>query len=57
MTKPIRLDDEAQEELQAAVQRYEKERPGLGQDLLESVGEAFGEIERRLATFPIAPTR
>lgn len=34
MTKPVRVEGEAEEELRAAVAWYEEQRPGLGADLL-----------------------
>ena len=48
MSKPVRLDDEADEELSAAVSWYEKRLPGLGLDLLNEANEA----KRRLAERP-----
>jgi hypothetical protein len=33
MTKPIRVDAEAEEEISNAIDRYEREREGLGAEL------------------------
>ena len=41
MSKPIRVEDAARDELRAAVAWYEERQPGLG-------GEFFGEVERTL---------
>jgi hypothetical protein len=44
MTKPIRLDSEAEEEIDAAVAWYEAQRPGLGLELLEALDEAKARL-------------
>ncbi len=55
MTKPVRFEVEAAEELLAASSWYENERSGLGGDLLRSIYEAVDEIGKRPETFPLAP--
>ena len=45
MSKPLRIDREAQEELGAAVSWYEDQRPGLGRELLDAVDETLRRIE------------
>jgi hypothetical protein len=42
------IEPEAEDELEAAVLRYENERSGLGQRLLDAVTETFDQI----AQFP-----
>lgn len=44
MTRPIRFDDEAEDELMAAAIWYEKQRPGLGRELLTAVDRAVQRI-------------
>jgi plasmid stabilization system protein ParE len=44
MTKPLRFDDEAAEELDAAAGWYEVRRPGLGLDFLAAVREACARL-------------
>ena len=44
MSKPLRAEPEALEELQAAARWYEQRRDGLGFELLASVREATGRI-------------
>jgi toxin ParE1/3/4 len=45
MTGPIRFDHEASDELEAAVLWYERQRPGLGEEFLQSVDEAIHRIQ------------
>jgi toxin ParE1/3/4 len=42
VSKPLRVEDAARDELRAAVARYEEKRPGLG-------AEFFTEVQRTLA--------
>lgn len=50
MIKPLRLDEEAAEELDAAATWYEVRRPNLGIDFIAAVREAL----RRIAASPRA---
>ena len=43
MSKPLRVDREAEEELHAAASWYEGQRPGLGHELLNAVDETMGD--------------
>ena len=45
MTKTIRIDAEAEEEIFHAVDRYEKEREGLGLELWEDLQAAMKTLE------------
>ena len=45
MSKPVRLDQEAEEELEAAHEWYESQRVGLGGEFLDSVQEVLLRIE------------
>lgn len=53
MTKPVRFDREAEEELAAAVAWYESQRRGLGLDLLEVIDEAISSIGEAPLQFPL----
>ncbi len=53
MTKPVRLDLAAEEELRAAEEFYEA-RAGLGADFLLAVREAGRRIAFRPLSFPLA---
>ena len=44
MTKEIRLDPEAEEELAHAIDRYESEREGLGAEFLDEVSTAMATL-------------
>ena len=46
MTKPIRTEPEANEELLEAVRWYEQRRPGLGLEFLAAIGAAVELIQR-----------
>lgn len=56
MTKPVRLDEDAQEELDAAVAWYDAQtgRAEIGTELLDAVDSAIGRISRSPEVFPIA---
>lgn len=55
MTKPLRLDDEAVEELEAAAAWYEARRQDLGLDFVATIREALLRIADRPQTWPLAP--
>lgn len=44
MTRRIRIESAAREELSAAIDWYEEQRPGLGCELLDSVDDAIGRF-------------
>ena len=44
MTRRVRIESAAREELAAAVQWYEEQRPGLGGEFLDSVHEAITRL-------------
>lgn len=50
--KPIRYDPEAEEELREAVAWYERQRPGLGAELLAAVQQRLTVVQRRPESFP-----
>lgn len=56
MTKPVRFDREAEEELAAAVDWYESQRHGLGLDLLEVIEDAISRIGKAPLQFPLLPS-
>jgi len=41
MTKPIRIDAEAEEEISHAIDRYEREREGLGAEFWDALKVAM----------------
>ena len=45
MKRPLRLDREAEEEIEAAWSWYEERRPGLGREFLLAVEEALRLLE------------
>lgn len=51
--KPVRLDDEAEQELAAAFAWYEARVGGLGDELLAVIDEQIAVIERVPKTFPL----
>ena len=53
--KPIRLEPEAKQELAFAAAWYERQRQGLGQELLAEVDAVFTAIVRRPNQFPSYP--
>jgi hypothetical protein len=55
MTKPLRFDGDAVEELEAAAAWYEERRRGLGFDLIEAIREALLHIAHQPRTWPLAP--
>jgi len=46
VTKPIRIEPEAAEELLQAARWYQRRRPGLGSALLAAMGAALELIQR-----------
>jgi toxin ParE1/3/4 len=44
MKKPIRFDDEAEDEIAHAIDRYESEREGLGTEFWEELSDAIDEL-------------
>ena len=56
MTKPVRFDREAEEELAAAVDWYESQRLGLGLDLLDVIEGAISRIGEATLQFPLLPS-
>ena len=55
MTKPLRFDDDAAEEMEEAAQRYEARRANLGRDFLAAVRAVTDRIAERPATWLLAP--
>ncbi len=45
MRKPVRLDAEAEQEIGAAIDWYESERPGLGTEFLDAIRTAIRSLE------------
>ncbi len=46
MTKPLRLDAEAEEELRAAADWYEAQKLGLGKDFLDAIDDALDRLRK-----------
>lgn len=46
MTKPLRLERAARDELRSSVRWYEDQRPGLGDDFLDALESAFERVTR-----------
>jgi plasmid stabilization system protein ParE len=55
MTKPLRLDEEAEKELAFADSWYEARRPGLGGDFVAAVRTASQRIARRPKQYRLVP--
>jgi|SRR5688572_2513683 toxin ParE1/3/4 len=53
MSKPLRLDDEAREELEVAAQWYEARRTDLGIDFLAAVRGALALVGERPRSWPL----
>lgn len=56
MTKPVRFDREAEEELAAAVDWYESQQHALGLDLREVIDDAISRIGEAPLQFPLLST-
>ena len=50
--KPLRIEDDAEEELKAAADYFEDKRPGLGLALEERIREALQKIQRNPGLYP-----
>ncbi len=55
MTKLVHFEGEAEEELKAAVDWYETQRPGLGLELLAAVQETIESLEGGSLPFGLDP--
>lgn len=55
MNKAIRLDDEAAEELEAAMEWYEARRSGLGSELVAATREALRRVQARPKAWSLVP--
>ena len=55
MAPAVRFEDEAAEELAAAVDWYDHRRPGLGSAFLAALDATSSAIARRPARFPLVP--
>ena len=53
MTKPLRFDDEAVEEMDAAAQWYEARRENLGLEFIAEVRQALTSIANAPDTWPV----
>jgi toxin ParE1/3/4 len=53
VTKPVRFDAEAEDEIAAAAAWYEEKRGGLGVEFLDAVEEAEGRLAEAPQTFPL----
>lgn len=56
MSKPVRLDAEAEAELASAHSRYEESVVGLGEELAEAIGALLVRVSDRPGSFPLAPS-
>ena len=50
--KPLLIDEEAADELEEAIEYYEKKRRGLGIDLAAKVSDAFLRIQQSPGIYP-----
>ena len=57
MTLPVHLRPEAEADLEDAAAWYEKQRAGLGQDLLDEALAAFDAISGNPALYPVVHRR
>ena len=55
MSKPLRFDAEAEDELRAAAAWYERQRRGRGGELLAAVADALVAVQEAPAAAPPAP--
>ena len=55
MTKPLRFDDEAAEELQLAAAWYERRKRGLGSELVAAVRSAHSSIATNPSAWSLVP--
>ena len=57
MTRPVRVDTEAREEIEAAVAWYDVQtaQPLLGTELLDAVDAALAQVAERPGSFSLAP--
>ena len=53
--KPVRVEPEAKQELEAAAAWYEERREGLGLELVAEVDAVFTAIARNPVRFPLYP--
>ena len=54
MTKPLRLDDDAAEELEVAATWYEARREGLGGDFIAAIRDACHRVIERPDAYSLA---
>jgi len=54
--KPVRVEPEAKQELAAAAAWYERQREGLGRELLAEVDSVFTAIGRSPGRYPLYPS-
>ena len=57
MTVPITFLPEAAADLEGAFRWYERQRPGLGRDFLESLDRVFRQVSERPLSFPLVSRR
>lgn len=55
MTRPVRIDEEAADELADAARWYERHRRGLGRELVAAVRRAFAAISENPQAWSLAP--
>ncbi len=55
MKRPVRLEAEAEDELDASAAWYERQRPGLGQDFIDEVAAALTRVGEAPQTFNLIP--
>jgi len=49
----VRIEPEAEAEIETAAAWYQQEAPGLGNEFMRAVEAAVGTLGRQLAAFPV----
>ena len=55
MSKPLRIDSDAEEELKAAARWYEQQRSGLGYEFVAAIDDALRETQEQPAAMSLYP--
>jgi plasmid stabilization system protein ParE len=56
MKKAVRLEPDAEDELDAAAAWYERQRPGLGQDFIDEIARCLTRVTEAPHSFSLLPS-
>ena len=56
MKKVVRLEPDAEDELDAAATWYERQRPGLGHDFIDEIGRCLTRVTEAPGSFSLLPS-